>query len=140
MCVDDKDTSDQRMLGYALGFGLLFILVCKNLYSEEDEEDEEDEDEEDEEDEDEEDEEAEEAEEEDEDEELTWDDLEGMDEEELVSVIDDYELDIDEDDYEDDDEHGTQHRRALLCLRSHPRDCMRESTARARVRSSASLK
>ena len=23
------------MLGYALGFGLLFILVCKNLYSEE---------------------------------------------------------------------------------------------------------
>ena len=42
MCVDDKDTSDQRMLGYALGFGLLFILVCKNLYSEEDEEDEED--------------------------------------------------------------------------------------------------
>ena len=34
MCVDDKDTSDQRMLGYALGFGLLFILVCKDLYSE----------------------------------------------------------------------------------------------------------
>ena len=40
--IDDKDTSSQRMLGYALGFGLLFILVCKNLYSEEDEEDEED--------------------------------------------------------------------------------------------------
>ena len=35
LCVDDKDKSDQRMLGYALGFGLLFILVCKNLYSEE---------------------------------------------------------------------------------------------------------
>ena len=33
LCVDDKDTNDQRMLGYALGFGLLFILVCKNLYS-----------------------------------------------------------------------------------------------------------
>ena len=33
LCVDDKDTSEQRMLGYALGFGLLFILVCKNLYS-----------------------------------------------------------------------------------------------------------
>ena len=34
LCVDDKDKSDQRILGYALGFGLLFILVCKNLYSE----------------------------------------------------------------------------------------------------------
>ena len=34
LCVDDKDKSDQRMLGYALGFGLLFILVCKDLYSE----------------------------------------------------------------------------------------------------------
>ena len=34
LCVDDKDKSDQRMLGYALGFGLLFILFCKNLYSE----------------------------------------------------------------------------------------------------------
>jgi hypothetical protein len=33
LCVDDKDKNDQRMLGYALGFGLLFILVCKNLYS-----------------------------------------------------------------------------------------------------------
>lgn len=36
LCVDDKDKSDQRMLGYALGFGLLFILVCKNLYGEDD--------------------------------------------------------------------------------------------------------
>jgi hypothetical protein len=36
LCVDDKDKSDQRMLGYALGFGLLFILVCKDLYSEDD--------------------------------------------------------------------------------------------------------
>ena len=40
LCVDDKDKSDQRMLGYALGFGLLFILVCKNLYSEEEEDEE----------------------------------------------------------------------------------------------------
>jgi hypothetical protein len=40
LCADDKDKSDQRMLGYALGFGLLFILVCKNLYSEEEEDEE----------------------------------------------------------------------------------------------------
>ena len=37
LCVDDKDKNDQRILGYALGFGLLFILVCKNLYSEDEE-------------------------------------------------------------------------------------------------------
>ena len=41
---------------------------------------------------------------EDEDEEITWDDLVEMDEEELVELIDAEDLDVDADDYEDDED------------------------------------